>query len=122
MRQQMRKNNRPMPQSTIPTERIDNNILAIRGHKAMIDADLAALYGVTTKRLNQQVRRNIERFPEDFMFELNAREKAEVVANCNHLAKPEGRINTQLNWDSQPNLWSNRCQICWNLLKTAWPY
>ena len=76
-----------MPQSTIPTERIDNNILAIRGHKVMIDADLAALYGVTTKRLNQQVRRNIERFPEDFMFELNAREKAEVVANCNHLAK-----------------------------------
>jgi ORF6N domain len=72
---------------SIPVERIDTRILAIRGHKVMIDADLAELYGVTTKRLNQQVRRNSERFPEDFMFELTAKEKAEVVANCNHLAK-----------------------------------
>ena len=53
----------------------------------MIDADLAELYGVTTKRLYQQVRRNLERFPEDFMFELTVKEKAEVVANCIHLAK-----------------------------------
>ena len=58
---------------SIPVERIDTRILAIRGHKMMIDADLAKLYGVTTKRLNQQVRRNSERFPEDFMFELAAR-------------------------------------------------
>jgi len=71
----------------IPAERIDTRILAIRGHKVMIDADLAELYGVTTKRLNQQVRRNIERFPEDFMFELRPAEKTEVVANCIHLAK-----------------------------------
>ena len=72
---------------SIPVERIDTRILAIRGHKMMIDADLAELYGVTTKRLNQQVRRNSERFPEDFMFELTTKEKAEVVANCNHLSK-----------------------------------
>jgi hypothetical protein len=71
----------------IPVERIDTRILAIRGHKVMIDADLAELYGVTTKRLNQQVRRNIERFPEDFIFELRPAEKAKVVANCIHLAK-----------------------------------
>ena len=53
----------------------------------MLDADLAKLYGVETKRLNEQVRRNIERFPEDFMFHLTAEEKSEVVANCDHLAK-----------------------------------
>ncbi len=72
---------------SIPVERIDTRILVVRGHKVMIDADLAELYGVTTKRLNQQVRRNIERFPEDFMFELRPAEKAQVVANCIHLAR-----------------------------------
>jgi hypothetical protein len=53
----------------------------------MLDADLAELYGVETKRLNEQVRRNIERFPEDFMFRLTSDEKTEVVANCDHLSK-----------------------------------
>ena len=53
----------------------------------MLDADLAVLYGVSTKRLKEQVRRNFERFPSDFMFELTAVEKAEVVANCDHLRK-----------------------------------
>ena len=67
--------------------RIEHQILVIRGQKVMIDADLAALYGVQTKRLNEQVKRNIERFPVDFMFQLNEVEKAEVVANCDHLAK-----------------------------------
>ena len=54
----------------IPDERIEKTILLIRGQKVIIDADLAELYGVETKRLKEQVRRNIERFPEDFMFEL----------------------------------------------------
>jgi hypothetical protein len=62
-------------------------ILLLRGQKVLVDADLAELYGVTTKRLNQQTRRNAERFPADFVFELTPQEKAEVVANCNHLAK-----------------------------------
>jgi len=53
----------------------------------MLDADLARLYGVSTKRLNEQVRRNRDRFPGDFMFQLTANEKGEVVANCDHLAK-----------------------------------
>ena len=53
----------------------------------MIDADLATLYGVTTKRLNEQVKRNADRFPGDFMFKVNVAEKAEVVANCDHLQK-----------------------------------
>jgi ORF6N domain len=56
----------------IPIERIERQILLIRGHKALLDAHLAALYGVTTKRLNEQVRRNRSRFPDDFMFQLTS--------------------------------------------------
>ena len=67
--------------------RIESRIVVLRGLRLMIDADLAVLYGVTTKRLNEQVKRNADRFPGDFMFQLNAAEKAEVVANCDHLAK-----------------------------------
>jgi hypothetical protein len=52
----------------------------------MLDADLARLYGVPTRRLNEQVKRNWGRFPEDFMFQLSAEEKTEVVAKCEHLA------------------------------------
>ncbi len=62
-------------------------ILLVRGQKVLVDADLAELYGVSTKRLNQQTRRNAARFPPDFVFELTPREKAGVVANCNHLAR-----------------------------------
>ena len=54
----------------IPVQLIERRIYLIRGHKVMIDVDLAELYGVTTKRLNQQVQRNRKRFPEDFMFQL----------------------------------------------------
>ncbi len=53
----------------------------------MIDADLAELYGVSTKRLNEQVRRNSARFPVDFMFQLTPLEKEQVVANCDHLKR-----------------------------------
>ena len=53
----------------------------------MLDADLSALYGVTTKRLNQQVKRNADRFPRDFMFQITAMEKTKVVTNCDHLAR-----------------------------------
>jgi len=59
-----------------------NRILLIRGKKVMVDRDLAELYGVTTKRLNEQVKRNTTRFPEDFMFQLTLEEKNELVANC----------------------------------------
>lgn len=65
--------------------RIESRIVVLRGLRLMIDADLAVLYGVTTKRLNEQVKRNAERFPGDFMFQLSPAEKAEVVANCDHL-------------------------------------
>ena len=65
---------------------IERRILIIRGEKVIVDADLAEFYGVRTKRLNEQVRRNRERFPEDFVFRLTPEEKAEVVAKCDHLA------------------------------------
>lgn len=63
-------------------ELIAARILFIRGRKVMLDRDLAALYGVSTKVLNQAVKRNIERFPEDFMFRLTQQEKSELVTNC----------------------------------------
>lgn len=56
--------------SAIPNEVIINQIYYIRGQKVMIDRDPSSLYGVETKQLKRQVNRNIERFPEDFMFEL----------------------------------------------------
>lgn len=76
-----------MNMSTVTVHRIEPRIQRVRGVKVIIDADLADLYGVPTKRLNEQVKRNIERFPPDFLFQLTAAEKDEVVANCDHLAR-----------------------------------
>jgi hypothetical protein len=73
------------PKAIIQPVRIEKSILLIRGEKVLIDTDLASFYGVSTKRLNEQVRRNRNRFPEDFIFQLNQEEKNEVVANCDHL-------------------------------------
>ena len=67
----------------IPQERIEQRIFIIRGEKVMIDRDLAELYDVKTKYLNQQVRRNIKRFPQEFMFLLTKGERNELVAICN---------------------------------------
>lgn len=61
-------------QLQLPQERIEHAILLIRSHKVMLDRDLAQLYGVPTKRLNEQVQRNRARFPDDFMFQLSAEE------------------------------------------------
>lgn len=61
---------------------IENKIFTIRSQKVMIDRDLAELYEVETKRLNEQVKRNLKRFPEDFMFQLSNEEQKELVANC----------------------------------------
>ena len=69
----------------VPDEIVMSKILLIRGKKVMIDRDLAELYGVTTKQMNQQVKRNLKRFPEDFMFQLTTEEKEEVVTKCDHL-------------------------------------
>ena len=76
-----------LSKTVMPTEKIDRAILNIRGVKVMIDADLAELYGVSTSRLNEQVKRNRDRFPADFMFQLTMEEKEDVIANCDHLKK-----------------------------------
>ncbi len=69
----------------VPVEIITEKIFEIHGQKVMIDADLAYLYGVTTKVLNQAVKRNRGRFPADFMFQLTKEERNELVTNCDRL-------------------------------------
>jgi phage regulator Rha-like protein len=76
-----------MNKTLVPVERVQKAILFIRAEKVILDADLAALYGVSTKRLNEQIKRNRARFPDDFMFQLSGEEKADVVANCDHLKR-----------------------------------
>jgi hypothetical protein len=71
----------------ILVDRIEPLIIEIRGQKVLLDNDSATLYGVQTKVLNQAVKRNRDRFPTDFIFQLTAQEKEEVVTNCDHLAK-----------------------------------
>ncbi|MGB7401550.1 MAG: ORF6N domain-containing protein [Arcobacter sp.] len=66
---------------------VDDKIFIIRGIQVMIDRDLADLYQVETKRLNEQVKRNIKKFPNDFMFQLMDEEKNELVAKCDRLEK-----------------------------------
>jgi hypothetical protein len=75
-----------MKNRIIPVESIEQRIFLIRGQKVMIDRDLAELYGVQTKNLNRQVKRNILRFPEEFMFKLTRREKEELVPICHRFA------------------------------------
>jgi hypothetical protein len=72
-------------QFMVPEEIIMGKIFLIRGKKVMIDSDLAELFDVPTKRLNEQVKRNIKRFPPNFMFQLTIDEKEKVVAICDHL-------------------------------------
>ena len=74
----------------IPVEVIERKIYFIRGHKVMLDRDLAELYGVPTKRLNEQVRRNEKRFPHDFMFQLSL-EEAEFLRSQNATSSWGGR-------------------------------
>lgn len=68
----------PDASHVVPLERISQSILVLRGCRVLLDTDLAELYGVTTKRFNQQVRRNVERFPADFMFQLTDAEAASL--------------------------------------------
>jgi hypothetical protein len=65
--------------SLMPTEPITESIVLLRGQKVLLDADLAALYGVETRRLNEQVRRNRDRFPDDFIFEVTDEEFANLM-------------------------------------------
>lgn len=70
---------------TLSTDNLKSRIYTIRNMQVMLDADLAELYDVKTKVLNQAVKRNIERFPQHFMFQLTISEKDELVTNCDHL-------------------------------------
>lgn len=70
----------------IPIEPIQNKILIIRNIKVILDSDLAAIFQVSTKALNQAVKRNTARFPSEFIFQLSKEEKSEVVTNCDHLS------------------------------------
>ena len=78
-----------MPESIppFPLESITSRIFLMRGQKVMLDSDLADLYGVTTSALNQSVKRNKDRFPSDFVFQLTGEEKEKVVTNCDHLSR-----------------------------------
>jgi hypothetical protein len=71
----------------VPTEVIVTKILFLRGEKVLLDRDLAELYGVETRVLNQAVKRNERRFPIDFMFRLTKEEKHELVTNCDRFKK-----------------------------------
>jgi hypothetical protein len=90
-------NKRPtQKQVPVPTERVLDCILQIRKRRVILDADLAQLYGVTTKRLNEQIRRNRTRFPQDFLFQLTKNEKDELVANCDRFNRL--KHSTALPW------------------------
>jgi len=73
--------------SPLRAEDISQRIHTVRGHRVMLDGDLAELYGVTTKSLNQAVKRNAGRFPKDFAFRLTAEEKEEVVTKRDNLSR-----------------------------------
>lgn len=77
----------PETEKILQVGTIQNRILLIHGEKVIVDSDLADFYGISTKVLNQAVRRNKERFPADFMFQLSKGEKLEVAASCDHLDK-----------------------------------
>jgi hypothetical protein len=78
----------------IPAERVERAILVVRGHKVLLDADLAALYGVTTKRLNEQVKRNGDRFPPDFMYQVTL-EEARILRSQNATSRSWGGARTR---------------------------
>ena len=89
-----------------PVEQIESLILTIRGKQVMLDRDLARLYGVETGRLNEQVKRNIERFPEDFMFQLNKEEFENwkshfAISNSNSSRSQFAMLDDEEKWKSQ---------------------
>jgi hypothetical protein len=77
--------------SLVPIEVIEKKILFINGQKVLLDSDLAALYGVTTKRLNEQVSRNLKRFPADFMYQLSQEEFESLRSHFATLNKGRGK-------------------------------
>ena len=93
------------PLQTVPTE-IDPLIVEVRGHKVILDSDLASIYGVPTKRLNEQVKRNARRFPPDFLFRLTADEAEQCERSRSQIATSEidGGIRSQFATASKRNI------------------
>ncbi len=81
-------------QNIIPQDVIESKILFLRGKKVMLDRDLAVLYGIKTFRLNEQVKRNKQRFPNDFMFRLTQKETEELIAFCDRFKTLKHSSNT----------------------------
>jgi hypothetical protein len=91
-------------QELIPIEIIENKIFIIRGQKVMLDRDLAQLYGVETKALNRAVKRNIERFPEKFMFQLTDEEWENLRCHFGTSSSDDKNLKSQIatsNWGGQ---------------------
>jgi hypothetical protein len=86
-----------MSKSKVPVEGITRSILTLRGQRVILDSDLAAIYGVSTGRFNEAVKRNIERFPDDFMLRLSAAEYAALISQ-NATSKPGRGGRRKLPW------------------------
>jgi len=96
--------NKKKKTTLIAIEAIASRIVVLRGQRVMLDADLAALYGVTTKRLNEQVMRNLGRFPSDFMFQMTNQEVAILrsqfaTSSLDAELESEGRLNYRVGHD-----------------------
>lgn len=90
---------------------VEQRIVLLCGHKVMLSTDLAELYGVTTKHPNQQVKRNRDRFPADFMFQLTPKEKEEVVTYCDHLYRLRFSPTSQA-FSIVPGPWKPVFRLC----------
>jgi hypothetical protein len=101
----------PAGRLPVPVETIERRIYVIRGQKVMLDSGLAELYQEPTKRLNEAVRRNGNRFPEDFMFQLTAEEAAALRSQIATLDTGRGRYSKYALWPSPSTAWpcSPRC-------------
>lgn len=78
---------RPREGEFAPLKDVDARVIVLRGKQVILDTSLAEIYGVPTKALNQAIRRNIGRFPEDFRLQVTRAELVEVVTNCDHLSR-----------------------------------
>lgn len=83
---------------TVPSGHVEKRIFVIRGHRVMLDSDLAELYGVPTKRLNEAVHRNAMRFPEDFMFQLTTEESDPLRSQIATIKPGRGRHRKYLSY------------------------
>ncbi|MBR0100428.1 MAG: ORF6N domain-containing protein [Treponema sp.] len=106
-----------MEKEAITPVLIESKIFLIRGKQVMIDRNLAELYGVETKRITEAVKRNIERFPEEFRFQLTAEEMNELVANCDRFKSLKHSSVASYVFTEQDRKISRIIQVLNNLLE-----